>query len=96
MATYKKLPPCIRNDQKHIDGRVALLYQLTEIRSAIPVTSLWLSPPASRKMRYEAMALRGVDALKMATYFLQVGLGELVDNKEVVKAKAVGAVGDGL
>jgi hypothetical protein len=47
-------------------------------------------------MRYEAMALRGVDALKMATYFLQVGLGELVDNKEVVKAKAVGAVGDGL
>lgn len=42
-------------------------------------------------MKYENMALKGVDALKMATYFLQIGLERLVDNKEVVKAREVGA-----
>ncbi len=33
----------------------------------------------------------GVEALKMATYFLQDGRGRHMDNIEVVKAKEVGA-----
>lgn len=37
------------------------------------------------------MALSGVEALKMARYFLQFGRERLVERSEVVKAKDVGA-----
>jgi len=37
------------------------------------------------------MVASGVEALKMATYFLQDGRGRFIDNIEVVKAKEVGA-----
>ena len=60
----------------------------------MPVTSLWSSLPRNWKMKNENIALSGVDRLKMATYFLHVGLGRLVDSKEVVKAREVGASGE--
>jgi hypothetical protein len=69
------------------------LYKLTEIRSAVPITSLGGATQKNWQIEYEKIALKGVDALKMATYFLQVDLGRLVDNKEVVKAREVGAGG---
>jgi hypothetical protein len=37
------------------------------------------------------MALSGVEALKIARYFLQFGRERLVERSEVVKAKDVGA-----
>jgi hypothetical protein len=37
------------------------------------------------------MALRGVDALKTARYFLQSGRGKFVAMREVVSASDVGA-----
>lgn len=63
----------------------------TDIRRAIPM-NLPLSPSTNReKSIYDAMDTSGVEALKIARYFLQSGLGKLEDRRDVVNAKAVGA-----
>jgi len=43
---------------------------------------------------YEAMALNGVEALKMATYLWQFDREIFVDNRDVANAREVGTVAE--
>jgi len=47
--------------------------------------------PKNAKEKYARIALRGVERLKKARYFLQSTRGRLVDRRDVVNASEVGA-----
>jgi len=65
----------------------------TEIKRAVPIKlplSLW---PRYENAKYEPMALSGVQALKIARYFLQYDRERFAERSDVVKATDVGAFG---
>lgn len=68
--------------------------QLTETSMAIPVQSVLAAVPRDDNIAYETTAPIGVAALNIATCFLQSVRGSEVANKDVVRAKAVGAEND--